>query len=144
MKGGKKMKQVKVFFQGAFDLLNHGHIKAITRAANAGDYLIIGLNTNELYRKYKGREPLLPYWQKKIMLEGIKGVDKVIPARTFSPLKILKKYDIDVYVIALEWKCSKDEEIRYMKSKGGRVIFTKRYKGVTASSDIKKKLLEMR
>jgi len=131
-----------VFFQGAFDFINWGHIKAIKRAAKEGDYLIIGLNTDDLYRRYKKRNPILPYWQKKEVLEAIRYVDKVVPARSFSPLSLLKKYDVDVYVIAKEWKDTKAEEIKYMKDKGGKVVFTKRYKGVISTTEMKKRILK--
>ena len=130
-----------VFFQGSFDLINYGHIRAIQRAAKAGDYLIIGLNTNELFREYRGRDPVLPYSQKKYILEHIKGVDKVVPAQKVSPLSLLKKYMVNVYVMGKEWEKSHQEEIAYIKKKGGRVIFTPRYNGVISSGEMKKRIL---
>jgi len=131
-----------VFFQGAFDFINWGHIRAIKRAAAQGDYLIIGLNTDKLYRKYKGREPILPFWQKKEILESIKGVDKVVPARTFSPMNLLKKYNVDVYVLAREWENTKAEEIAYMKAKGGKVVYTIRPRGLISTTEMKETILK--
>lgn len=131
-----------VFLQGAFDLINWGHIKAFQKAKSYGDYLIIALNSDELLRKYKGREPVLPYWQKKFIIESCKFVDKVIKATEFSPLELLKKYDVDVYCITREWESSKKAEIAYITGRGGKVKFLPRFKGVIPTSKIKKILLE--
>lgn len=137
------MKKKKiVFIQGAYDIINWGHIKAFKRAKSLGDYLIVALNSDELLRSYKKREPVLPFYQKKFIIESCKYVDKVIKATEFSPLKLLKKYDVSIYVITAEWKNTKIEEIHYMKSKGGKVSISPRFKGVVCTSDIKRILLE--
>lgn len=136
------MKKKIVLLQGAFEILNWGHCKAFARAKALGDYLIIALNSDELLREYKKREPVLPFYQKKYILESNKHVDKVIKATEFSPMKLLKKYDVDVYVLTKEWEDTKAEEIAYMKSKGGKVSFSPRFKGVVCTSDIKKILLK--
>lgn len=136
-----KKKQKIVFIQGAYEIINWGHIKAFQRAKLLGDYLIVALNSNELIKQYKKREPVLPWYQKKFIIESCKFVDKVVKANEFSPLKLLKKYDVDVYVLTREWQSTKSEEIAYMKSKGGKVSWSPRFKGVVCTSDIKRILL---
>ncbi|MCY7877793.1 adenylyltransferase/cytidyltransferase family protein, partial [Bacillus spizizenii] len=37
----------KVLTYGTFDLLHYGHIRLLNRAKNLGDYLIVGLSTDE-------------------------------------------------------------------------------------------------
>lgn len=130
-----------VLFQGAWDILNYGHVRAFRRAKQEGDYLIVALNTNRLLRKYKGRVGVLPWKHKKVILEAIRWVDKVVPAHSFSPMSLLKKYDVDVYVLTREWEAHHPEEIAYMKAKGGKVFFSRRYAGVVTTGDIKKALL---
>lgn len=131
-----------VLLQGAFDILNWGHVKAFERAKTLGDYLIIALNTDELLLQYKGRQAVIPWQQKKEILESIRFVDKVIPANKFSPLQLLKDYDVDVYLLTKEWEESKAEEIAYMLAKGGEVNFSPRFEGVICTSEIKRRLLE--
>jgi cytidyltransferase-like protein len=139
----RKEKRLKVvLIQGAFEIINHGHVLALRRASQLGDKLIVALNTNQLIRKYKKREPVLPWAHKKLILENLRCVDKVVPAHKFSPLDLLKKYDVDVYVLTREWEAGKSEEIAYMKSKGRRVFFSRRYAGVVPTSEIKRRLLE--
>jgi len=130
-----------VLLQGAFDILNYGHIRAFKFAKSQGDYLIVALNTNELIRDYKGREPVMPWSHKRSMIEACRYVDKVVAAREFSPLKLLKRYQVDVYVLSYEWEPTKAAEIAYMKQKGGRVCFSRRFRGVSTSA-IKATLLK--
>ena len=127
--------------QGAFDILNYGHIRAFKFAKAQGDYLIVALNTNELIRDYKGREAVVPWSHKRRIIEACRYVDKVVPAREFSPLKLLKRYRVDVYVLSREWEHTKAVEIAYMKRKGGRVRFSRRFRGVSTSA-IKATLLK--
>jgi len=131
-----------VFLQGAFDIINWGHIKAFQKCKSYGDYLIVALNSDELLREYKGREPVLPYWQKKFIVESCKYVDKVVKASEFSPIKLLKRYDVDVYCITREWESSKKAEMALIASKGGETKFLPRFKGVIATSKIKQILLK--
>lgn len=132
----------KVFFQGAFDILNAGHVRAFKDAKAQGDYLIIGLNTDELITDYKQRESIIPYDQRKEILEAIKYVDEVIPMNTFSPIQTLMDLDIDVFVIYVGWKGTKMKEMNYMKSKGGEIFFTPEYDSSIHSSLIRKRCVE--
>lgn len=136
------MKKRIVLFQGAFEIINYGHVRAFKRAKRLGDILIVALNTNRLLARYKGRKAVLPWSHKATILRSIKWIDKVVPAHDFSPMKLLKKYDVDVYVLTREWESKHAEEIAYMKAKGGKVSFSPRYAGVVATSDIKRILLE--
>lgn len=132
----------KVLFQGTFDIMNWGHIQAFKDAKAQGDYLTVALNSDELVRTYKKREPILPFWQRKAILEAIVYIDEVIEADNFSPLELIKSLDIDVYVIGSEWKASKMKERAYIESKGGSVFYTPEYDGVIHSSDIRRKCVQ--
>ena len=43
----------RVITYGTFDLLHYGHINLLKRAKALGDYLIVGLSTNEFNQKEK-------------------------------------------------------------------------------------------
>ena len=50
-----------VFTNGCFDLLHLGHIRYLQAARRLGDFLIMGLNSDESVRQYKGlSRPLVP------------------------------------------------------------------------------------
>lgn len=130
----------KILFQGAFDLLHWGQIRAVQKAKSYGDYLIVAVNTDKLYEKYKDKMPVIPYKYRKKMIEALKCVDEVIPAPDFSPLKLLKKHKIDVYIICKEWEKTKKIEMDYMQKTGGKTIVVPYLKTIS-TSDIRTKLL---
>jgi glycerol-3-phosphate cytidylyltransferase-like family protein len=101
----------------------------------------VALNTNELIRDYKGRESVMAWSHKRNIIEACRYVDKVVPAREFSPLNLLKRYQVDVYVLSYEWEHTKAVDIAYMKPKGGRVCFSRCFQGVSSSA-IKATLLK--
>jgi len=135
-----KREMVRVFVQGSFDLFNWGHLKTLERAKGGGDYLIVGVNSDKLYGKYKHNKPVLPYWQRKQIVRSIKYVDKVILCNQLDCMGELKKYNIDVLVIGKEWKEFAEKEIKYAIENGIKIIYTPRYKGNISSSTIKKKI----
>lgn len=136
------MKKKVVLFQGAWEIINYGHVRAFQRAKQLGDVLILALNTNKLLKEYKGRDAVLPWKHKATILRSIRWVDKVVPAHNFSPMELLKKYDVDVYVLTREWEDKHQAEIAWMKAKGGKVFFSRRYAGVVPTSEIKRRLLK--
>lgn len=130
-----------VLIQGAFEILNAGHVQVFKRCRAQGDYLIVALNTNRLLKKYKGRDAVLPWREKKIILEGLCSVNKVVPAHRPADRNLLDKHGVDVYCLSREWEMAHQEEINYMKQKGGEIFFTHDYK-ITRTRQIKKALLE--
>ena len=136
------MEKKIVLVQGAFDITNAGHIKALRRCKSEGDYLIVALNSDRLLMEYKARKACIPYCQKKIILEGIRYVDKVVCCDKFSPLYLLKKFDVDVYCYTQEWEIAKEAELIYMREKGGRCVELPRYKNIMSTGKIKMALIE--
>lgn len=130
-----------VLFQGAFEIINYGHIRAFKHAKAYGDYLIVALNTNRLLREYKGRKAVLPWSHKAYIIRSIRYVDKVVPADTFSPMPLIKKYRPDVYVCGSEWVDTHKKEIAFVRSYGGKMVVSPRFNGVVPTSEIKRRLL---
>ena len=130
----------KVLIQGAFDILNVGHVRVFQFAKSQGDYLIVALNTNELIADYKKREAVQPWEHKAEIIRACRFVDDVIQAPHFSPLELLKAHNVDVYVVADEWVSTKGAEIAYMEAKGGCVAVAPRFTDIS-TSEIKRRLL---
>lgn len=137
-----KRKKRVVLFQGAWEILNYGHVRAFRRAKQLGDVLILALNSNKLLEKYKGRKAVLPWKHKATILRSIRWVDRVVMAHDASPRSLLEKYDADVFVLTHEWEESHKDTIAWFKARGGKVYFSRRYAGVVATSDIKRTLLQ--
>lgn len=69
----------RVITYGTFDLLHYGHINLLRRAKALGDYLIVGLSTDEFNWNQKHKKCYFNYEQRKTLLEAIRYVDLVIP-----------------------------------------------------------------
>ncbi len=94
----------KILTYGTFDLLHYGHINLLKRAKEMGDYLIVGLSSDE-FNTLKNKKSYYSYEHRKMMLEAIRYVDKVIPENTWDQkIEDVKKYDIDVFVMGDDWQ----------------------------------------
>ena len=98
------MKKRIVITYGTFDLLHYGHIRLLKRAKQLGDYLIVGLSTDE-FNASKGKTSYLKYDERKSLLESIKYVDRIIPESSWDQkAKDIKKYNVDTFVMGDDWK----------------------------------------
>jgi D-beta-D-heptose 7-phosphate kinase/D-beta-D-heptose 1-phosphate adenosyltransferase len=75
MSGEKKMSNI-ILVSGGFDPIHSGHIKLINDASKHGDVVVL-LNSDEWLRNKKGKE-FLPFSERKIIMQNIKGVIEVI------------------------------------------------------------------
>jgi D-beta-D-heptose 7-phosphate kinase/D-beta-D-heptose 1-phosphate adenosyltransferase len=67
-----------VFTNGCFDLLHLGHIKYLEQARRLGNFLIMGLNSDESVRKLKGLgRPLVPEQERAEILAALSCIDYV-------------------------------------------------------------------
>ncbi|WP_144660690.1 glycerol-3-phosphate cytidylyltransferase [Bacillus tropicus] len=92
-----------VITYGTFDLLHYGHINLLRRAKQLGDYLIVVLSTDE-FNKLKGKKSYFSYEERKLLLEAIKYVDKVIPEKNWEQkIEDVVNNNIDVFVMGNDW-----------------------------------------
>ncbi len=101
----------KILTYGTFDLFHHGHVRILKRAKERGDYLIVGLSTDE-FNKIKGKKSYYSFAVRKEILEAIKYVDKVIPENNWDQkIDDVFKYNIDEVVMGDDWKGNEKFEI---------------------------------
>ncbi len=105
----------KVITYGTYDLLHIGHINLLRRARELGDYLVVGLSTDE-FNKLKNKESFLPYDQRKAILQAIKYVDEVIPEDNWEQkVEDIKKHKIDIFVMGGDWEGKFNDLEKYCK-----------------------------
>lgn len=120
----------KVITYGTFDLLHYGHINLLRRAKTLGDYLIVGLSTDEFNNKEKNKECYFDYENRKLLLDAVKYVDLVIPEETWEQkVSDIQKYNIDVFVIGDDWKGKFD----YLEDIGIEVVYLPRTKEISTT-----------
>ena len=99
----------RVITYGTFDLIHYGHINLLERARRLGDYLIVGLSTNE-FNAIKNKKCYFSYEERKRLLEEIRYVDLVIPEEAWEQkASDIKLYQIDTFVIGDDWEGKFDE-----------------------------------
>lgn len=113
----------RVITYGTFDLLHYGHINLLRRAKELGDYLIVGLSTDEFNLKEKNKKSYFSYEQRKILVESVRYVDLVIPEDNWEQKKSdIYDYHVDVFAIGDDWKGHFD----FLKEKGVEVVYLSR------------------
>jgi len=126
----------KVYLPMSADIIHPGHINIIKEAAKYGD-VVVGLFTDEAIASYK-RVPYMPYEQRKIVVENIKGVTDVIPQYTKDYEENLRLLKPKYMVHGTDWRegplaAVRQKAIDIMAEWGGQVIEPEYTKGVSSS-----------
>lgn len=126
----------RVITYGTFDLLHYGHINLLRRAKEYGDYLIVGLSTDEFNWDEKQKKCYFSFEKRKQLLEAIRYVDLVIPETGWEQkIKDIKEYQVDTFVMGDDWKGKFD----FLTDEGVNVIYLPRTPEISTSK-IKKDL----
>ena len=92
-----------VMTYGTFDLLHKGHVNILRRAKELGDYLIVGVSTDE-FNDIKGKKSYYSYEDRKMIVEAIHYVDEVIPEENWEQkISDIEKYHVDILVMGSDW-----------------------------------------
>lgn len=88
-----------VFTNGCFDLLHLGHVDYLSRAADFGDKMIIGLNTDRSVSSLKGpSRPINDERSRALVLAALSCVSAVILFDEPTPLELIRLVNPDVLV----------------------------------------------
>lgn len=94
----------RVITYGTFDLLHYGHINLLRRAKTLGDYLIVGLSTDEFNWSEKNKKSYFSFEKRKQLLEAIRYVDLVIPENNWDQkTSDIHEYHVDTFVMGDDW-----------------------------------------
>ena len=94
----------RIITYGTFDLLHYGHINLLKQAKEKGDYLIVGLSTDEFNWIEKKKKSYFSYEKRKQLLEAIRYVDLVIPENTWDQkISDITNMEVDIFVIGDDW-----------------------------------------
>ena len=143
MKKNKKIINVYVAFSA--DILHVGHINILRTASKLGN-VTVGLLTDEAIATYK-TVPYLEYNKRKLIIQNIKYVNKVIPQKTLDYSHNLKLLKPNYVVHGDDWKKgaqkkTRDHVIKTLKKWSGKLVEPKFTKDIS-SSIIKDKILEL-
>ncbi|WP_260863427.1 adenylyltransferase/cytidyltransferase family protein [Citrobacter sp. Marseille-Q6884] len=96
------MKRIITF--GTFDVFHVGHINILERAAKYGDYLIVGISSDELNYSKKNRFPIYSQGDRIKIISSLKFVNEVFVEESLElKLDYINKYKADILVMGDDW-----------------------------------------
>lgn len=112
-----------VFTNGCFDLLHQGHIDYLATAADKGDVLIIGLNTDASITRLKGKgRPVQDERSRAMLLSSLRFVDAVVLFDQDTPYDLIKLVKPDVLVKGSDYKAEDIVGYDIVTENGGEVV----------------------
>lgn len=114
--------QKVVFTNGCFDILHRGHVDYLAKAADLGDKLVIGVNTDASVSKLKGpHRPIQDEQSRLQILASLAFVDAVILFNEDNPYELIKCIQPDVLVKGSDYQPENIVGYDIVTAKGGEV-----------------------
>ena len=91
------MKEYRIgYTTGVFDLFHIGHLNVLKNAKAKCNYLIVGVSTDECVKTYKNKTPIIPFEERKAIVEAIEYVDEVVPQETMDKFEAWERLHYNV------------------------------------------------
>lgn len=115
-------RRTRVFTNGCFDILHAGHVYFLRECRKHGDFLIVGLNSDESIRINKGSSrPINSFEERAYVLSGLESVDYIVELEEPTPLNLIKVLSPEVLIKGQDWQGNIVGE-EHVKSYGGQVL----------------------
>lgn len=135
----RRRKERAVFTNGCFDLLHVGHLRYLSEARKLGDFLVVGLNSDDSVRRLKGLgRPILPAVERAELLEALRVVDYVVLFAEDTPEEIILQVEPDILVKGGDWPVENIVGADFVLSRGGKVLSLPFHQGQSTSSIIER------
>jgi len=135
----QKNNETIVFTNGCFDIIHHGHVYSLKKAAALGTKLIVGLNADSSVTLIKGkRRPIFTEEARAIILAAFSFVDAVIIFKQETPTKLIGKILPDILAKGEEYKIHEIEGHDIVLENGGKVETLEMVSEVSTSEIIKR------
>ena len=125
---------ITVITYGTYDLLHYGHIRLLERAKALGDYLIVGITSDD-YDKSRGKINNQQSLIERIAAVKATGLADEIIVEEYEGQKIddIRRHNVDIFTVGSDWEGKFDYLNEYC-----RVIYLPRTEGIS-SSEIRSK-----
>ena len=115
--------QKSISTNGCFDILHIGHVTYLEQARALGDFLIVGINSDESVKRLKGTgRPLQDEASRAMILRALRAVDAVCLFDEDTPIHWLQKIQPKIHVKGGDYEVEKLPETPVMRSWGGKVL----------------------
>ena len=120
---------------GVFDMFHIGHLNILMRAKQMCDKLIVGVSTDELCMLYKHKHPVIPFDQRKAIVEAVRYVDEVVPQRDRDKFLAWEEVHFDILFVGSDWKGTEffaSQEAKFAKV-GVEIVYIPYTEGINSS-----------
>lgn len=126
------MRRVITF--GTFDVFHLGHLRLIERAAKLGGRLIVGVSTDSLNLKKKGRLPIYSEAERLAIISALRDVSEVFLEESLEQKgDYIQRYRADVLAMGDDWRGKFDEYSKFCE-----VVYLERTPSVSTTAVIEK------
>ncbi len=123
-----KAKKRTVLTYGTFDLFHVGHLNLLERARALGDYLVVGISTDE-FNAAKGKKSFFNFESRVRIVSSCKFVDEVLPEQDWTQkASDIRDHQVDVFVMGDDWIGKFDDLKSHCE-----VVYLERTPGISSS-----------
>jgi D-glycero-beta-D-manno-heptose 1-phosphate adenylyltransferase len=131
--------KIIVFTNGCFDIIHRGHIDYLAKAANEGDVLIVGLNSDASVRKIKGlKRPIQDEYSRSLILASFSFITNIIIFDEETPYNLINFIKPDVLVKGSDYKPENIVGSDIVLANGGKIITINYIEGYSTTNIISK------
>ena len=139
-------KKIIGYTTGVYDMFHIGHLNVIRRAKEHCDYLIVGVSTDELVRRDKGRTPVIPYNERAQIVAALKYVDQVVPQTDKNKLPAWERLGFHKMFVGSDWQGTPqwEEFERQFAPLGVEIVYLPHTDGISSTqlTDVIKNILD--
>jgi len=128
-----------VFTNGCFDILHRGHIEYLSKAADLGDVLIVGLNTDSSVSRIKGpKRPVVDEQSRALLLAALHFTTSIVLFDESTPYELIKHVQPDILVKGKDYKAEEVVGYDIVTAKGGKVETIELVEGFSTTGILQK------
>ncbi|MCE3227410.1 MAG: rfaE2 [Bacteroidetes bacterium] len=138
---GLRLKGRKIVFtNGCFDILHPGHVDYLSQARGLGNFLVLGLNTDDSVKKLNKapNRPVNNENARAMVLAGLASVDLIVLFNEDTPFELIKTLQPDMLVKGSDYKPENVVGYDIVKARGGEVMTIPFLEGFSTTSLIEK------
>lgn len=123
------------YTQGVYDMFHIGHLNILNHAKEQCDYLIVGVNADELVQTYKHKTPVINERERQTIVSNIKAVDRCIIATTLDKVAMWNELHFDAIFIGDDWKDNERwvQTEKDLEPYGAKVVYLPHTDGVSST-----------
>jgi rfaE bifunctional protein nucleotidyltransferase chain/domain len=134
-KSGKKV----IFTNGVFDILHRGHVIFLESARELGDFLIVGVNSDDSVHQIKGPDrPIHSETDRLAVVSALECVDAVIKFDEDTPINMIKNLIPDILVKGSDYSIEQIVGADFILQMGGEVRIIPLVQGISTTGIIHK------